>query len=375
MAKKKDQTEGVDFKRAAELLWDHWESISRDATERPDVNYVPDPLLRQAIIGSVNHRLVAYRFCLLIQLLGKVTNPSIDSLWLQKKEGDPGDVTGWDARSLGSKVVAPFNRKQENVLGTSGDPYVGNPMRIPRMVRGDKSKKDVAGWNTLVEVLEQVEKKGDPVFTEAVFRQVLLEILRRQQLLRFAYPVPPRVSLKTALALATVFLGEKSGGDRGQALCAALFDAIGSHFGLYAKVRRAAINASDRATGQAADLECVDSSEKVVLAVEVKERSLTLTDLEGTLHKCRQLDINDIFFTAHGVKTEDQTSIDERISGAFASGQNVYVFQFLDFARSILAIGGEPIRHTFLYKIGENLDSWNIQPRHRQAWKTLLEGV
>jgi len=187
-----------------------------------------------------------------------------------------------DAWRLGSKVVEHFNRKQENVLGTYGDPYVGNPMRIPRMVRGDKSKKDVAGWNTLVEVLEQVEKKGDPVFTEAVFRQVLLEILRRQQLLRFAYPVPPRISLKTALALATDFLDEKSGGDRGQALCAALFDAIGLHFGLYAQVRRAAINASDRATGQAADLECIDSAGTVVLAVRLRSaasRSPTLKAL------------------------------------------------------------------------------------------------
>jgi hypothetical protein len=375
MAKKKDETETVDLKHAQELLWDHWKSVERDASEKSDVNYISDPLLRQTLHNSVNHRQVTYRFCLLIQLLGKLTNPTIDCLRLQKKKGDPGDVTGWDARSLGRKVVAPFNRKQENVLGTSSDPYVGNPMRIPRMFRGDTSKKNVAGWNALIDVLERVEQKADPGFTEAVFRQVLIEMLRRQQALRFAYPVPPRISLETAIALATAFLGEKSGGDRGQALCAALFDAIGIHFGLYERVQRAAINASDRATGQAADLECIDPSGKVVLAVEVKERSLTLTDLEGTLHKCRQLDVKDIFFTTNGVKTEDRTSIDDRISSAFASGQNVYVFHFLDFARSILAIGGEPIRHTFLSRIGENLDNWNIQPRHRQAWKALLEGV
>jgi hypothetical protein len=375
MAKRKSETEAVDFKKATQLLSCHWDSINQDASEKPDLDSVSDPLLKKAIHQSVNHRQVAYRFCLLIQLLGKLTNSTIDSLRLQKKKDDPDDVTGWDARSLGSRVVAPFNRKQENVLGTSGDPYVGNPMRIPRMFRDDKSKKDIEGWNTLVDILEQVEHRKDPCFTEAVFRQVLLEILRRQHALHFAYPVPPRVSLETALVLAERFLGEKSGGDRGQALCAALFDAIGRHLGLYEQVRRAAINASDKATGQAADLECVDSLGKVVIAVEIKERSLTLTDLEGTLHKCRQLDIKDIFFTAQGVKKEDQTSINERISSAFASGQNVYVFQFLDFARSILAIGGEPLRRTFLSKVGENLDNWNIQPRHRQAWKTLLEGV
>lgn len=373
MPKKKDET--VNHKNAEQLLWDYWTSIERDLAEKPGIDYVSDTVLRQAIHNSVNHRQVAYRFCLLIQLLGKMTNPTIDSLRLQKKEGDLGDVTGWDARSLGSKVVAPFNRKQENVLGSSGDPYVGNPMRIPKMFRGDKSKKDIAGWDTLVDILEQVEQKADPGFTKNVFRQVLIETLRRQQSLKFAYPVPPRVSLETTLALTRRFLLEKSGGDRGQALCASLFDAIGSHFGLYKQVRRAAINASDTATGQAADLECIDSEGRVVLAVEVKERSLALTDLEGTLYKCRQLAIKDIFFTAQGVKTEDCAAIDEKISNAFASGQNIYVFQFLDFARSILALGGEPMRYTFLSKVGENLDNWNIQPRHRQAWKTLLEDV
>jgi hypothetical protein len=375
VAKKKDETEAISFGRARQLLSDYWEAVNRDHDKSPEVNYIADSSLRLAIRSSVNHRQVAYRFCLLIQLLGKLTNPAVDCLRLQKKKGDPGDVTGWDARSLGSKVVAPFNRQQENVLGTSGDPYVGNPMRIPRMFRGDKSKKDVAGWDTLVGVLEQVEEKNEPGFTEAVFRQLLIEMLRRQRSLRFAYPVPPRVSLETTLDLIRRFTSEKSGGDRGQALCAALFDAIGARFGLYSHVRRSAVNASDKATGQGADLECVDSESRVVLAVEVKERSLTLTDLEGTLQKCRQLEIEDIFFAAQGVRAEERAAVDERISSAFASGQNVYIFQLVEFARSILAIGGEAMRRAFLIKVGENLDNWNIQPRHRQAWKALLEGI
>ncbi len=159
------------------------------------------------------------------------------------------------------------------------------------------------------------------------------------------------------------------------ALCGAIFDSIGIHFDLYAKVERARINASDKATGQAADLECVDSDGKVVLVVEVKDRTLTLTDVEGTLQKCRQRKIKDIFFTTPGVKSGDQVLLEERIARAFASGQNIYVFNFFEFARSVLALGGEPIRITFLQKVGQHLDSWNTQPSHRQAWKKLLESV
>src|SRR2546426_12363706 len=70
-----------------------------------------------------------------------------------------------------------------------------------------------------------------------------------------------------------------------------------------------------------------------------------------------------------------QPAIDERISRAFTAGQNLYIFDFFDLARSVLALGGESMRTTFLRKVGEHLDKWNTQPRHRQAWKKLLEKV
>jgi len=375
MAKRAGEKEAFDFKQAADLLESHWSVVVADASAKADVRYLSDDDLREAIHASVNHKQVAYRFCLPIQLLGKVTNPELDCLRLQKRKGDPSDVTGWDARSLGSKVIAPFNQKQENILGTSSDPYVGNPMRIPRMERDDQSKKDLAGWNMLVKVLEQVESRGSPVFTETAFRQVLLEMFRRQRTLHFVYPLPPRISLEDVLSVTKRFLEERSGGDRCLAVCSALFDAIGIHFGIYAKVDRAPINASDEAIGQAADLECVNAAGKPLLAIEVKDRILTLTDVEGTLRKCRQREIRDIFFAVPEGKGDVQSALEERIARAFASGQNVYVFDIFIFARSVLALGGEPIRSTFLEKVGENLDNWNTQPSHRQAWKKLLESI
>jgi hypothetical protein len=375
MTRRNSHTKSLDLKRAAKLLETNWRVVTAEAGAKADIQYLDDAGLRRAIESSINHKQVTFRFCLPVQILGKLTDPKLDSLRLQKKKGDPSDVTGWDARSLASKVVAPFNQRQENILGTSADPYVGNPMRIPSMFRDDSSKKDVAGWNTLIDVLEQIESREDLRFTEAVFRQVILEMFRRQQSLRFAYPLPPRISLEEALSLAQRFLEERSGGDRSLALCGALFDSIGIHFGLYAKVERARINASDSATGQAADLECVDAGGKVILAVEVKDRILTLSDVEGTLRKGRQRKIKDIFFTAPGVKSNEKSALDERILRAFASGQNIYVFDFFSFARSVLALGGETIRTTFLQKVGEHLDLWNTQPVHRQAWKKLLENV
>src|SRR5437899_6026522 len=192
-------------------------------------------------------------------------------------------------------------------------------MRIPRMLHNDQSKRDIPHWNRLVGILTGVEQHSDPAFTTAVFRQVLLEMFRRQQSLKFSYPVSPRVSLELTLSISAEFLEEKSGGDRAQALAGALFDAIGIHFGIFAQVNRARINASDEATGQAADLECLDKAGKLILAIEVKDRIVSLADVEGTLHKSRQRRLTEILFTAKGIRTDDKQAIDARISRAFTA--------------------------------------------------------
>ncbi len=352
--RKSKRPDRVDHQRAAQLLREQWKTVIGAEKSKPGISFIDDENLREAIARSINHRQVSYRYCLPIQLLGKLTNSRVDSRSLQRG-ADDSDPSAWDTRSLGSKVIAPFVKEQESVLGTSGDPYVGNPMRIPRMERDDKTKSDVAGWDLLLDVLDVVEKRQNARFTQNVFRQVLLEIYRRQQTLRFSYPVPPRVSLGSTLSISERFLSEKSGGDRALALAGALFDVIGNHFGLFAQVNRARINASDEAIGQVADLECVDKTEKVVLVVEVKDRALTLADVEGTITKTRNREIQEVFFTAPKIHGADADKISARLDTAFAAGQSFYVFDFFGLARAILALGGNAMRRLFLQKVGEHL--------------------
>jgi hypothetical protein len=354
-------------------LDEHWAAVSTEAESGSERDYLADPELAAAVRDSINHKQVAYRFALLVQLCGKVASADLDALCLQRGKG--GSESNWDARSLASKVVAPFNREQEDVLGTSNDPYVGNGMRIPRMRRDDASKKDVAGWNVLVDVLEKVEQRSDPDFTQVVFRQALLEFLRRQRELRFTYAVPPRVSSAGAIAVSERFLSERSGGDRALAVAGALFDTIGERFGLFAQVRRARINASDEASGMAADLECSGADGRVLLAVEVKDRALTLADVEGTITKARQRAITDVLFAAPRTASVDIDSVQQRFATAYAGGQSLYLIDTLELARAVFALVGDEGRRRFLERVGEHLNTWNTQPGHRRAWKKLLEAL
>ncbi|MBM3840487.1 MAG: hypothetical protein FJ398_21490 [Verrucomicrobia bacterium] len=85
--------------------------------------------------------------------------------------------------------------------------------------------------------------------------------------------------------------------------------------------------------------------------------------------------IKDILFAAPEIKAEAKAPLEERVQTAFASGQNLYVFDFFELARGVLALAGERMRTVFLSKVGEHLDTWSPQPSHRQAWKKLLESI
>ena len=81
---KSKRPDRVDHQRAAKLLRDEWKAVVVAAESKPTVSFVDDANLCDAIATSVNHSQVSYRYCLPIQLLGKLTNPHIDSRRLQR---------------------------------------------------------------------------------------------------------------------------------------------------------------------------------------------------------------------------------------------------------------------------------------------------
>jgi len=229
------------------------------------------------IIALVNSEQTSIRFCLPTQLLGKLIDPTLDALCLQRGDGSSGR---WDPRSFASKVIVPWNRTNQNVLGKSGDPYVSNPLRRPRVDQGLEQMADRDQWDRLVQILQRVQIADDPASTEAALYQVLVAIRDRLREFTFLYVVPPRVSIWQAEDLVTDFLSEKSGGDRGLAVVAALFETIRNRLAIYHKVRRGVINAADSATDAAGDLECISEDGQIVLVVEVRAFP-DLTDSQG----------------------------------------------------------------------------------------------
>lgn len=352
-----------------------WEKVQRrftDETAPEDV--VKDPSLVDVIRKSVNSKTKTYRYVLPTQLVAKIADASLDCRCVQAGRIGSGSV---DARSICDSVIVPFDKANHNVLGGSPEPYVNNPLRVPEITMEFRERqKDKSGWDDLCFILEKVETAMDPLFTEQLLEQTLLEVYKRLSVTQISYPVPKRISFRQIQKLVSDYLSVQSGGARIQALTCALLQAIGTKFALFVEVRSSNINAADAASGQVADIECLDLNRHIVLAVEVKDKELTINHIKDKLPNMRSKRVSEILFIAqNGVLKEDKTNIEELANKEYSSGQNIYIFSFSGFAESLIALLGEEGRRVFLENVGNTLDKYEYSIQHKKDWAYLLSQI
>lgn len=348
---------------ARELLDELWEIVTQEESGQTD----PD------IAKLVGSSYVAIRYCLPTQLLGKLTDHNLDCLCLQKGSGD--SDSKWDPRSFSKKVLVPWVAENQAVLGTSAEPYVGKPLRKARLEENPQNVKGKDEWVLLYRVLDEVERRNSQEYTRRCMLQTLRSIHRKFAELVFEYIVPERISIEQTEKLIEEFLSESSGGDRGLSVAAALFETFGKYFGIYKEVKRHAINAADQATGMAGDIECIGGEGELKLAIEVKERNVTLADVRSAVRKARKVSLREVLFNAPGANPSEKEEINDLFARTWASGTNLYRLSIDELVRVGLSLTGESGRIDFLENVGKQLDEYGTQPSNRQRWKELLEGM
>lgn len=210
--------------------------------------------LKQLIRDGLTSKTKSYHYVLPTQILCKAVDPSLDAHSLQVAHGVPG---AFDARTIAHGVIVPFDQANYKVLGGSPEPYVNNPLRCPAVTPQyrdqQKSKTD---WDKLIQVLDVVENTEDEGFVKQIFDQILFEIYKLLADVVVIYPTPNRISLHETHQIVEKYLSEKSGGDRIEAVCTALFQTIGKRFKIFDEVKREKVNAADASSGMVADIEC-----------------------------------------------------------------------------------------------------------------------
>lgn len=362
---KNEETSGSFIEDCRRTLADHWAIV-----ETVESDYLPDEELTGLIKELLRSATKSYRYVLPTQLLAKVVDPALDCCCLQAGRQP---VNGnFDARSVNEQVIVPFDKAEGEPLGGSAQPYVNNPLRKPEISPAYRdAQKNKADWDKLYQVLSRIERESDPGFTERVFDQVLLEILRLQDELRVSYPVPQRISLSGIDALLTVFLEPRTGGGRLQAVVIALFKTLQQLWNVFDEVKSAGVNVSDASTERPADIEC-QTDGRTVLAIEVKDRTLTLELLSGQITSARLAKVTELLFIIRASNIVAGQEVRERASTEFGSGLNIYLFEAGSFFSIILGLIGENGRRTFMDEVGIALEDYKLDFRDRRDWAELL---
>lgn len=349
------------------VLAEHWDSV-----QASDVTQEIVPELAAEIRSVLRAKMgvsATFRFVLSTQLVAKLADPALDCRTLQMRQGEGGS---FNARDVAKNVVVPHNRDNGSPLGASGDPYVNNPLRLPRLtVEYREQQKDKAGWDILCGITNEIERRQEPGYTGKVFDQVLLEMRRLIEELNVLYAVPARINHSLLIAHMHEFLAPRTGGRRLQAICISLFRTIGKHWGIYDSVTSGVATATDVSGQRPADIECIRSG-RTVLAVEVKDVTLTLQLLEDKIRSSRTAHVWELLFLIRADPLVIDAAVADAAEREFAAGSNIYLTRFDDFIISILMWLGEPGRHLFVEQIGLVLDEFGHDYTDRRAWADIL---
>ena len=248
------------------------------------------------------------------------------------------------------------------------------PLRRPRL-DGDEAVQRRAEWDALRDFLRELEETADHTAILAAARRCLRSAVRRFNKLTVEYPVPLRLALDHLANLLGRFLDQPSNGLRPLVVTTALMGTLGEAFGIFARVESQGLNEADAARGMPADVTCYGPDGAIRLAVEVKDRDLTMVDLDATLAKARNNALANVMFTAPGTRQQDEAEVRARIADEWARGTNVYRVEIGELVHTTFTLLGEEWRVRFARAVGAELDRRVAEYRHRRDWSDLLTNV
>lgn len=350
-------------------VWSELEAI--------DIAQLPTGSVSEQAYLILENTEIAWKYALINQVVGKAADFSLDALCLQKGDGGPGL---WDAREFAKSVFVPWHKSIGSPIGTSGDPYVSNTLRHRRLDdQMRQARRTPAMFDVLKGILDQVQDAESPEQVRQFLLQILAQLRRYMAGKTFHYPIPQRVSVLDTLGCVREYLEESSGGARLQAIAHGLVLSLKEKGLKYEDIQSRHVNAADAASQSAGDIECFADGANV-FTVEVKDRALTLSELDSSIEKARLASVTELLFFVYrkdGAPYSDAESeqINATISRQFSLGLNIYIVSGDEFLRLCCSLLGEDGRKVFLESVGSALAVQGADPKHRWAWSQAVRTI
>jgi len=356
--------------QASKLLLDQeWNAVLTIPSAHQDRDTEWGPIFEQLIMKGGS----TYPYVLLGQVLAKAADGTVNALCLQDSSPLPG---ARDVRMLVRKVVTPWNKLVGKPFpGANDDPYVNNPARYKHF--GDEMASKAgnrAQYDLLFKVVQHIEQRGQ---SEALrlLRLLLIETRIALETNRRDYLGPSRASHEDITKVLVEFLKERSNGVRLQVVCYAIFKAFAEAFPPFGEVRSYSTNSSDAAGDRAGDVERLTNGE-VDFAIEVKDRTLTLSDVEASIIKARIAEVRNLMFLVQANPLlDDPETILKRTAHEFTRGIDVNVTEAVPFFESILLLLSPEQRAGLLRVIHDALHELGAHYKHVHRWIDLMKSI
>lgn len=314
-----------------------------------------------------------YPYVLLGQVLAKAADGKVNALCLQDSSALPG---ARDIRMLVKNIIVPWNRTIGKPFpGNNSDPYVNNPARYKNF--GDEMRAKAGNkesYESLYEVVSHIQEKGQIEAKRFLFL-ILIEIRHSLESNRREYIGPARASLEDVRKVLVEFLLTRSNGVRLQIICYAIFKSFANAFPNFGEVRSYSTNASDASSQRAGDVERL-SGDKVDYAVEVKDRTLTVGDVEDSILKARMANVGSLLFLVQADPImSDPDDILKRAAHEFARGIDVNVVEAMPFFKDILLMLSPVQRASLLETVHNALHELGAHYKHVEDWVKLMKKI
>ncbi len=365
---KSSKSESSDFhQKAREYLEARWNEISLD-----EALVAPSSPKSEAISSLLRGADITYAFMLITQAIGKAADLNRNALCIQVSSELPGS---WDARSLASKVIVPWNTKVGRVVNGSSDPYVNNPARFPNFGPAMRQQaKAKAGYDLLSSVCDKLQS-GSPDDVEEIVKDIL--IVAKQVLSEKIgeFHGPQRISVPDLIAVVRDYISKVSNGARLQVVCYSAIQVLLEGQASSLRVSSEKVNASDASTGNSGDVVVKDGND-VVLAIEVKDRPVVINDIDSTILKARDASVNNVLILIRATKLlVDEDVALRRFSKEFVSGLDINHADALDFMKVLFMLMTPQARAAFLRRVHENLNDLGVKYAHVAAWSESVSAL
>lgn len=355
--------------KAKRLLDEVWDEVLAIA----DLESARDVQWSDVIHSLITEGGSTYPYMLLTQVLGKATDETLNATCIQESSEKYG---AWDARSLASRVVVPWNVSVDRPFqGANSDPYVNNPARYKNFGKEMRAKAgNKSNYNSLEAMVIAAEEGGGQE-SKHLLRLILIEARRSLEANKRDYFGPKRVGAVDILDTLMKFLSERSSGVRLQIVCYALYQALAEIQPSLGTVSSAKTNAADLSSNRTGDVEC-HFGDQVVLAVEVKDRVIRLDDVSATVLKARKNSVDNVLFIGSTEPLlENKEDIVQAVEAEFAHGIEVNFTHIKPHAFQILLQLSPEKRAAFLRKTHDALHEKGAQFANINRWMDLLKSI